>query len=797
MRWSGMLSCEPLLIVVLVAAGGLAGARGLLAAEAVNFAQDPRDGQEGAAPEPETPDEPKVVKATGFSDEAVQQAIDRACRFLWSQQQADGSWAGHGGYPDGPAALAAYALLASGVSPMEEPMAKALDWLSKQESMKTYCLGLRCNVWLLANKPTGGKYMQNLREEVTRLIRSTKDGSYNYNSRGDGTSSGDHSNSQFGVLGVWAGDMAMGEVPLQYWRMVMDHWRGAQYDDGGWSYRGGGKGAARGKGGSSTPTMTAAGLATVFVCFDRLFAEQFLTCRAHADFGPLKLGPDWMDRHFAGKGGGFRSGRSYYLLYGVERVGLASGYKYFGKTDWYKVGAEQLLGSQAASGAWGNVVNTSFALLFLVRGQHPVAFNKLEFDGDWNNRPRDLAGLTRWQSAALERTLNWQIITLKAPVEEWHDAPVLYLSGSREPKFTDEQLDKLRRFVWQGGAILSVTACGGRAYSTAIREACAKMFPDLPLAPVPADHELYGIHYRLRGKPPLQMVHNGIRPLVIHTEADLARSWQLQLGRTDTSAFEAATNILMYVTDRGDLRRRGVSPWPPPSAAKPARTIRLARLKYAGPWDPEPLAYERFSRLMALRAGWNLEVAAGVEIAELTPGAAAVATLTGTRAFRLGEAEKAALKRFVEGGGTLVIDAAGGATEFAESADLLVRELFGRTSLRMLAAGAEVFRLPKMGIEKVSYRRKARVIVGGSHVPSLRGVTVGGRVGVLFSKEDLTGGLVGCAGDFVGYRGDSCFELMRNIVVYAAGRKPAPVATPPPKPGPGANLSADPADERR
>ena len=47
------------------------------------------------------------------------------------------------------------------------------------------------------------------------------------------------------------------------------------------------------------------------------------------------------------------------------------------------------------------VVNTSFAILFLAQGRAPIVMNKLEYDiagkdGNWNQRPRDVANVTRW-----------------------------------------------------------------------------------------------------------------------------------------------------------------------------------------------------------------------------------------------------------------------------------------------------------------------------------------------------------------------------------------------------------------
>ena len=141
-----------------------------------------------------------------FSDEAVEKAINKAVEWLWSQQRADGSWPPYGKrpapgksghyYPVGPSAMAAYALLESGVRAADERMVKALRFLANTETEKTYSLGLRANCWLAASKQDR-KYLKLLRKDVAHLIRSTKSGSYSYDSKADGKSSGDHSNSQY------------------------------------------------------------------------------------------------------------------------------------------------------------------------------------------------------------------------------------------------------------------------------------------------------------------------------------------------------------------------------------------------------------------------------------------------------------------------------------------------------------------------------------------------------------------------------------------------------------------------
>src|SRR5207253_2461106 len=100
-----------------------------------------------------------------------------------------------------------------------------------------------------------------------------------------------------------------------------------------------------------------------------------------------------------------------YTLFGIERAGLASGFKHLGAHDWYQELAARVLPMQAADGSflWRGqgpqdaIVDTCYVLLFLSRGRHPVMMNKLRFADFWTNRPRDIANLASFTSKELER----------------------------------------------------------------------------------------------------------------------------------------------------------------------------------------------------------------------------------------------------------------------------------------------------------------------------------------------------------------------------------------------------------
>ncbi|MCY2928735.1 MAG: hypothetical protein NTV86_04425, partial [Planctomycetota bacterium] len=194
-----------------------------------------------------TSDEPRWA-IRDSSDGAVQAAIEKAAAFLWTLQQPDGSWHlwkaagmedGFKDYIDGPTALVAYALMESGVTPSDKRMERALAWLEKVNARnangtyvtkgyipKTYCMGLRCQAWSAAIRQKGD-YRRALQKDARQLMLSTSDGSYGYDSTGR-PAAGDHSNSQYGTLGVAEAAMAGVDIPAAYWRKVTGHWEASQ-----------------------------------------------------------------------------------------------------------------------------------------------------------------------------------------------------------------------------------------------------------------------------------------------------------------------------------------------------------------------------------------------------------------------------------------------------------------------------------------------------------------------------------------------------------------------------------------
>ena len=307
------------------------------------------------------------------------------------------------------------------------------------------------------------------------------------------------------------------------------------------------------------------------------------------------------------------------------------------------------------------------------------------------------------------------------------------------------------------------------------------LFPKYKVINAPTDHSLYNAVIPLRSKPRFKIVTNGVRPLAVHCDEDLSKEWQMQNFATKKHTFQAAANVYMYFTDkRRAVRGRGTTLWPPePDKFEPAAVVKIARLKYEGNYDPEPLAFARFALMMANRHKVRVEVSTPLAIAELAASGAKLATLTGTQAFTLTDADVAALKTFIGAGGTLLLDAAGGDTSmskpkgFTASAKALMRKLSDEIVTR-LPARSPIYNLPDMAIKTVKWRRATMMKMAGDKTPKLRALMIGDRPAVLLSNLDITAGLLGNAGfDVQGYHegsvreAGSAFEIMRNIALFA------------------------------
>ena len=78
----------------------------------------------------------------------------------------------------------------------------------------------------------------------------------------------------------------------------------------------------------------------------------------------------------------------------------------------------------------------------------------------------------------------------QAPDGNWEDPPILLITGSADPSFTPEELDRLRLFVQRGGVIFSCTEGSSQKLVRAIPDVYARLFPAYKRVPCGPKHGL-------------------------------------------------------------------------------------------------------------------------------------------------------------------------------------------------------------------------------------------------------------------------------------------------------------------
>ena len=683
--------------------------------------------------------------------------------------------ADRGAQTAGAHALAALALLHAGQAVSDERltihhpfMIGVLEQLKRYEiadNLATYSRSLRVQALAFHNRAEDRSV---LAADLRWLINSSVQGAYGYGPPAPGATQPtqtywDNSNSQYGVLGAWAAADAGLSVPGSYWTGVQSHWERYQLDSGGWGY---------GEGGNASLSMTSAGVNMLFVANEQLSALRPDTQLARPPFSPsLQAGLDWLAK--GDNAVTLPSGHPYYTLYGMERAGLASGFKMFGRHDWFRALAADTLAKQSQEGNWGDEVDTSFALLFLARGRHPLLMNKLHFVGAWANRPRDVANLGKFVSKETERPLNWQVVSLKSDWGDWMDSPILYLSSHEPPIFDEADFAKLKAFVNAGGLLFTHADGGTREFNLFAEMLAYKLF-DQDLKDLPPDHFVFNALFKPGEKFPLRGVGNATRTFMIHSPTDISRRWVAKGASADRAVYELGANLFVYSTGMQVPRNRLDTIYVEDLPGKAKVTVPVARLAYNGDWDPEPWAWERERRMFRRETSIGL-VPFAVNIEKLSIKTAPFAHLTGTAAVALTPPQVKALRDYVTAGGVLLIDACGGSQKFAGSvraalfpaADAQPAPL--KPDHPLLTARGSPGMTPLLKQQVRPYVFKAI----GSKIPAIHAIDVGKGV-VLVSDLDLTSGLLGTNTlGIVGYDPPYAHAFVRNAILWTInGRGP-------------------------
>lgn len=297
----------------------------------------------------------------GILDQAlVDLALEKgaaALKAVMAKEPAKGKgpWE-YGGHPVGTTALVLLALHAAGGDLKDKTLLAGLRWLLEQPVPdQTYDAGI---VAMTLETLSGKKHKAKITEAARLLIASQNAAGF----WGYPSGNGDHSNSQYAILGLRHAARAGVTIPDRVWKAALDHWLATQNEDGGWSY------VPQSRKDTSAASMTAAGISSLLICLENREPEptERMTVQSAIDRGFTALGTVMkLDKD------------GLYALYGIERASVLGRRSSLAGKAWYAPGAQRILDEQGADGLWtgqyARPVDAAFAVLFLKKATTPIA----------------------------------------------------------------------------------------------------------------------------------------------------------------------------------------------------------------------------------------------------------------------------------------------------------------------------------------------------------------------------------------------------------------------------------------
>lgn len=757
-----------------------------------------------------------------LSAEQVRTSIRQAVEYLLNEQSGRGTWDDMTDYPGGVTALTTLALLTAGVEPSHPKLEKSLDYLRTLEPNKTYTVSLQTMALCAADPRRDLPIIQKNARWLSQvqITKGPRAGSWSY-PLGDGVG-GDNSNSQFAVLALHEAERVGAKIAPQTWQLAADYWKGCQNPDGSWGYQ-----PVEMPGSGS---MTCAGIGAWIICSGKIgqpaaqsTPQGVECCLPPEEDTTLERALVWMGRNFSVRSNPGQAGAGsqwhYYYLYGLERVGRLSARRFIGDHDWYREGAEFLIGQQDPfSHHWigrghsedNPHVSTALALLYLSKGRRPVLMAKVKHgpEEDWNNHPSDVANLTAYVEQQWSLDLTWQIIDPQtAEVEDLLQAPVLFFSGSKKPQL-DGLAERMRDYIDRGGFIFAEACCAdGSQFGAGFREFLDRMFPEgeYKLRLAGPEHPLWRIDRPVRPESPyvgrLWTIEYGCRTCVVFCEVDLSCYWELAGRRTDAALPEAARqrvedaqtiglNVLAYATNRepkGKEETFASLETPELEALGGRNVIRVVKLVHGGGCDDAPGA---LANLLRTASQGELKLQTDGDQFSLPasdPGLKRfhLVFMHGRHDFRFTAEERKNLREFLENGGTLFADAICASKPFIDAFRREVQLVLPDMPLARIPLEHALFQETggKFNIQQVT-RREPATAQGGQPIrsrlqkvaPELEGVEIDGRMAVIFSPYDISCALeqheaLQCRG----YTRQDAARIALNVVMYTL----APDAAPP------------------
>jgi len=206
----------------------------------------------------------------------------------------------------------------------------------------------------------------------------------------------------------------------------------------------------------------------------------------------------------------------------------------------------------------------SWILLLLVSSfsfAQEIALLKYSGGGDWYANPTSLPNLIKFSNQNINTTIKSKPGLVEPGSPDLFSYPFVHMTGHGNVVFSDAEATNLRNYLTSGGFLHIDDNYGMDKY---IRNEIKKLFPNIDLVEIPANHLIFQKPYPFPAGIPKIHEHDGKRPqafgifidgrlaLLYTYETDLGDGWEDAEVHNDPAevrlkALKMGANILNYI----------------------------------------------------------------------------------------------------------------------------------------------------------------------------------------------------------------------------------------------------------
>jgi Domain of unknown function (DUF4159) len=174
---------------------------------------------------------------------------------------------------------------------------------------------------------------------------------------------------------------------------------------------------------------------------------------------------------------------------------------------------------------------TIIIFVFQFNNAQEIGLLKYNGGGDWYANPTSLPNLIKFCNTNIKTKIASKPVTIEPSNPNIFDYPYIHVTGHGNIVFSDQEIKNLKDYILSGGFLHIDDNYGMDKF---VRKEIKRLFPDLPLVALPANHKIFQAPFNFSTGLPKIHEHENQKPeafaIIINNRIGLLYTFETDLG---------------------------------------------------------------------------------------------------------------------------------------------------------------------------------------------------------------------------------------------------------------------------